>query len=220
LLLALSFCILVEMTPRATALAVHHLEQGRERRVRTIPFNLTPIADRLRADDDIVIVEWIMEDVAAWDRQPTPLREMQIAAAADVTTTAVVTVTGVSGVLALENSWIHTKFVATVDEILRTGKELADSDRLIAGQIIEFYVQGGEAAINGVIVRARDVVSYPLNRRYLVLLGERQPENGWGVVSSAPLLVEGERLNAVAPAKSRLSGLTLPEVRQAIRQIP
>ena len=57
-----------------------------------------------------------------------------------------------SGVLAWKHSWIHTKFVATVDEVLTTGEEIPGRDRVSTGQVVEFFVQGGEAAVNGVIV--------------------------------------------------------------------
>lgn len=193
------------------------IAQFQERSVRKIPFSNKPIAEGLRPDDDIVIVEWVLADRPRWDKEPSRSEALLVAVSELPTTVAIVTVTGVSGVLALENSWIHTKFVATVDEVLRTGKEVRPVDRVQVKQTIEFHVHGGEVAVNGVIVRARDVVNYPIGRKYLVFLGPRQYENGFSVDTS-PLLIEGDRLSAVAPATSQFSGLTLSEVRRAVRE--
>ena len=137
---------------------------------------------------------------------------------ADSATTAIVTVTGVSGLLANENTWISTKFVATVNEVLKTGKKVGKRDRVSRGQRIEFSLLGGEAAVNGVVVRFQDVVQYPIGRKYLVFLDQLQDENGWSLNASVPLLIEGDRLSAVAPARSELSGGTIIEVRTAIRE--
>jgi hypothetical protein len=209
-------CAFLALPLLCTPFADGQNARPRERHVRKIPFTTRPIAESLRPDDDIVIVEWDIEDIVAADT--TAFEALKVAVAHQLSTTAIVTVTGVSGVLALENSWIHTKFVATVDEVLKTGKDVTGRDRISRGQAVEFFVVGGEAAVNGVVVRAGDVVTYPIGRKYLVFLGRLQDENGFLVQSSEPLLLEGDRLSAVAPAKSKLSGLTLADVAKAVRE--
>lgn len=215
--IVVTWCMVVALPSLCLVAAAGQGEQARPRQIRKLAFSPSPIAERLRPDDEIVVVEWNL-DVAVFDTEPTSFEAVKIAVTGLASTTAIVTVTGASGVLALENSWVHTKFVATVDDVLRTGKELQSRDRVSRGQSIEFHVHGGEAAVRGVIVRARDVVAYPLGRKYLVFLGRRAHENGWTVTDSVPLLIEGDRLSAVAPATSRLTGLTLADVTKAIRE--
>lgn len=50
-----------------------------------------------------------------------------------------------------------------------------------------------------------------------MFVGQRQDENGFAIESSVRLLLEGDKLSAVAPAKTKLSGLTMIDVAKAIR---
>lgn len=212
-----AFCVCVlGMTVLTSARPTESFQQGRDRHIRTVQFTSKPIAEMLRPDDDIVVVEWNL-GIEILDNHLNPSDALQAAVAAPSVTAAIVTVTGVSGVLALENAWIHTKFVAIIDELLKVGKSVQQRNRVARGQAIEFFVHGGEVAVNGVVVRARDVVRYPIARKYLVFLHQKMHENGWTLSSSVPLLIDSERLSAVAPARSDISGLTLADVKKALR---
>jgi hypothetical protein len=185
------------------------------RKVRTIHITGQPIAESLRPDDEIVELAPLGEG-ASHLRQPPPVL-FESSMRRGESSVVRVDVTGVSGVLAAEGTFVWTKFVGTIVEVLKVGKARGARPAMVVGRAIEFSNVGGEVAIGGVVVRSSFLVQYPYPAQYVAVLNHLQHENGWAVGLSPPLRVLGDTLEPVAPQKSLLTGLSLSEMRRIIK---
>lgn len=189
--------------------------QSPSRKVRTINLSGERIAASLRADDEIVEIAPFGEGASHLRQPPRVLLEnaVRIGGVSIVR----VAVTGVSGVLTDEGTFVKTQLVGTIVEVLHVGKNRTARTALAVGRPVEFTVAGGEVAIGGVVVRSSVLVVYPYPAEYVVALDQLQHENGWSVSLSPPLRVEGNDLEPVAPQKSWLTGLNLLDMRNIIK---
>ncbi len=186
-------------------------------RTRTVFFDTFPISEKLRSDDEVVLVR-MEADAVAVNRTLTGAEALREAVGSPEVTTATVNVLDVSGETTADGSWVHTVFRGAVSTVHRVGSGVPSQDRVLVGQQLEFSVSGGETRIGRVVVRAGTVVPFPKKGKYLVFLTTRDPQGRWRIVHSVPLLVQGQRLTAVAPSTSAISGLSLRDLRQAARR--
>ncbi|WP_291986301.1 hypothetical protein [Luteitalea sp.] len=185
-------------------------------RTRTVFFDTFPITDKLHTDDEVVIVE-MRADEAVTDKSLSGLAALRSAARRRTAIVATVDVAEVRGESALDGAWVHTVFRGTVAQVHRIGPDVDRRHRIRNGERIEFHVSGGEINVRNVIVRAQPVIPFPASRQYIVFLSGRQGEQGLNVTAT-PLLVDGENLVAVASANSSMAGLTLGDLRRAVRR--
>jgi hypothetical protein len=165
-----------------SATVVAKLQQA-SRRVRTIPWTTTPITDRLRPDDDIVIVDRVKES-AQFDREPTWLEFTRLKADSS-NMIVVVEIADVGPVLAEKDTWIDTRASGTVKEVLMSGEPAG----IAREQRIAFQNPGGEMMIGQVLVRAWDKMRVERGKRYFVFLW-RNADTGVLYANHAPLLID------------------------------
>ena len=187
------------------------------KRPRVIFFDTFPIADKLRPDDEVVVVEMRADEVVT-DETLSGFKALQAAARRRTAVVATIDVSDVRGELAMNGAWVHTVFRGTVAQVHRVGSVAGRRRRVERGERIEFHISGGEATIRHVLVRADQTVPFPTARQYVVFLSEMETEHGWSLVDTVPLLIEGDKLVAVAPATSPMSGVTLSDLRRAVRR--
>ncbi len=188
-------------------------EQVRARKTRTISVTNQPIFKSLLPDDDIVVIAPFGESLAGmYDLPPPALFERTIRDG--LRTIALVEVGTVSGVVTDRGTQIRTRFVGRVVEVISRSTTNKDAENIVAGRPLECRVHGGEVAINGVVVRTASAVDYPYPARYVMFFDGLTGDNGWNMGLSPPLLVTGDALTPVPPAKSMFTGLSLPDIRR------
>lgn len=190
--------------------------QSTPRRVRRIHITAGPIEESLRPDDEIVELAPLGESA---NLQVSPRELFEHALRQGDSSVVRVDVTGVSGVLADEGSFVRTKFVGSIVEVLKRGKATGARSAITVGRPVEFSIMGGEVAIGGVVVRSSHLVRYPYPAQYLVVLDYLNFENGWVLSLSPPLRVQGDELAPVAPQGSLLTGLRLSDMRDIIKKV-
>lgn len=93
----------------------------------------------------------------------------------------------------------------------------------VVGDRRTFEIGGGDVTLNGVRVRFFDAVPYAAGQRFVVFLKDRPPIAGEGespssvIVGTHPLLLEGGRLRGFPSKSDELTGVTLDQLRAAIR---
>lgn len=193
-------------------------EQAETRRVRTIVFTGERISTMLRPDDQIVEIAPIPGHQGG-DFEESAAKLFEGAVRRRVVTVLRMHVTGVSGVLSSEGTFVSTKLVGSIRELIAVGKHPDARTNLVEGRAVEVSVPGGEVSIGGVVVRSQRLVQYPYPAEYVVVLDHLQSENGWAVGLSPPLLVKGDTVGPVVPARSLLDGLGLSEMRKIARAV-
>lgn len=184
--------------------------------VRTIERSGVPLANRVSAGDDIVVVRW--QPLTVESNNSGSRREVLGQAVSSARVVALVDVAQAAAELADEGTWIETRLTGKVHEVLKADQ--ATPGRSLAnGSPLSLRVTGGQLNIGNVLVKSEGAVDYPGNRRYLVFLGQRDEIAGDWLAGHHPMLVAGQSLISVsAPGQSRLDGATLRDVVDAIQR--
>ena len=187
-------------------------------RVRTLPYSLEPIVNQLLPDDEVVLIHREF-DVAVFYPEPTVSESIVYSAQlADVV--AVVDVSDVDATLVEQGTWIQTRLVGTVRQVLRSSRR----SRFVRGQRVEAHLHGGQLRIGHVLIKTDPLLETPAHRRYLLFLTPDGLSPGLGV-AHRPLLVENGRLvdteppNAPEATPDPLNGLALSEVTKQVRRV-
>ena len=94
----------------------------------------------------------------------------------------------VSGIVVDDGTWIHTRVVCVVKEVLK------DRNRpLRPGGRLQFEISGGEVAIGKVLVKAWDVPKLQAGRTYFVFAAVNS-DTGVLFPNHVPMLVDGDIL--------------------------
>ncbi len=176
------------------------------------------IAERLLPADQEVLVHRPY-DYPVFDREPQPRDVLDDLLGGQYGTAVLMDVRSVRGVLVENGCWIETVFEGSVVETLSTaaidGRTISP---LVKGGILTASLDGGTVTIGKVRVRTTDSVSFPQNQRYLVFLGlYPDPDTGHVRLGSDPLMVRNNGLLAVPGSKTKLTGLTLDDVKRLAR---
>lgn len=192
--------------------------QRRPPHVRTISHGLgISITDRLLPDDEIVVITREFDTVQFFP-EPTAGQVIEdVVGMADIV--AIVDTREVRGILVEDGTWIDTRVVGTVRDILSFSK----NTRIGRGQQLELQATGGEMMIRKVLVRAGrpSIVS---RRRYLMFLAA-DPVTGVLNPIRTPLLIENNKLvnplqiQQGSTTRDPLHGLVLNQVTTEIRRL-
>jgi hypothetical protein len=198
-------------------LSASPIEQDGPRRVREAALGGT-IHEALQPDDDVVEISWPSEETDAFWDGDSSIAQLQETAKQGPLIAAIVTATSVSGMLVQNSTWIYTRFIARVDDVILTSPDVPAGNRVARGRTIEFRTRAGELMIGRVTVRAGVQMRYPAARQYLVFLHE-QHDGVWTIYNRAPLLIDGDRVRfpALEPVQNSLSGMLLSDVTRAVR---
>lgn len=208
------------MTASSTVLA-----QSAQSRLRVLRWDPdVPIASRLLPDDVIVDIR-NDGDLFITHTKKWTVKQVVENATVNAEFVAVVDVNTVDSVLVSNGSWIHTRLMGTVRDILPGSK----NRRISRGQRLEVHFPVGEMVFGNVLVRAGGgdplfVPKLPAGRSYLMFIDN---ENGRYGVTHAPVLIEHGKLvypwpvvdvhvDALEPPHP-LQGLTVQEVAKIVR---
>lgn len=205
-----------ELSAETSSNRVHASQEQPPRRIRWEE-HLT-ITEQLRPDDEVVVVEMPDGDDVVKDGIPTPKSELSYEVQNPFANIAIVELKSAAGVLALNDTWVQTKLDVIVREVLLAAPILPATEKVAVGRSLDLRLGGGEIQIGKVKVRAGTVASFLVGRRYLVFLGRRNEAGSYTFRTEGPFLLEGNKLTAVPPNKSLLSGLSLSDVREEIRK--
>ena len=187
-------------------------------RVRMLPYSLQPIEDQLLPNDEVVVIKRVY-DSGFFDRVPNAAEYISYSTErADAV--ALVDLMSVGGILVDGGTWVHTRMVGRVRQVIKSSAR----QKLSSGQRVELSVNGGELKIGNVLVKTEDALRLPIDRRYLLFMYDAGPTFGVDL-THRPLLVEHGRLVDPQPRdpskpSDPLSGLTLSSVIEEIRRVP
>ncbi len=180
-------------------------------RTRNISFSDRPIAEQLGPDDQVVIINRQMEGARF---RPEPSARQRIEYQVRISDCLVVIdVDEVAGILAEGGTWVDTRIVGTISDVLMARKQ-----PLSRGQRLEFHASGGEIRIGTVLVKAWDRPKVQPYKRYLVFL-QLMPDTGISYPAYGPLLIENGRVanqsryDGGREIPDPLRGLTLAKVK-------
>lgn len=197
---------------------------GAQRKTRTLGWDPDrPIAERLQADDEVVLLERRFEPMQSERRLTWQEIVQNNLRRSDVV--VILDVDRVECVLAERGTWISTRASGIVHETLWS----APSTTFAPGQRLDAHRNDGQLTIGGVIVRAKriaeaDIPKMPVNTRYLLFLRTFR-EDGRLYMGHTPLVVAADRLSYTEPVeepgqlRNPLEGHTLTEVARLIRQL-
>lgn len=182
-------------------------------KVRTVRQNDQPIVSRLLSEDQVVVVERLIGPP-----NPPPVirtRETELKDLDRWEEIAVIHQARPQSFFVMNGTWLNTRVQVRVMQTLRTGR-LATAP----GRVVEFEDEGGELAVNGVIVRSATELSFDHNSRYLVALRFETDLQRWQPVVIFELdnlgVLRGTRRRDGSTPPSALHGLRLAEVADAI----
>jgi hypothetical protein len=188
-----------------------------ESRIRTIDYGTRePIASRLLPEDEVVMIH--REFDVAVPRPDATVSDVLKDAVQRSDVVAIVDIHEVSGRLVDDGTWIRTRIVGAVHEIIRSSK----AGRFTQKQRLEIDITGGEVRIGKVLVEA-EALQLVADRRYLLFL-KVDDKSGDLWVSHTPLRIENRVLVNTQPVNFRLvpdplDGLELNVVTKQVRQI-
>lgn len=192
--------------------------QDRSPRVRLIPDGVgMTIAERLLPGDEVVVIQRPI-DASVYNEQPSA-SDIIMSTVEISGIIAVVTVDEVTPFLVDEDTWINTRIVTTVEDVV-----LVRRRSVSAGQALEFHFVGGEIMIGHVLVKAWEPPVLRNGKRYLIFLDNNSAK--WA--THAPLLIDGERLVSTRPVergvlgrtiRDPLDGLSLNDVIEEVRRL-
>jgi hypothetical protein len=188
---------------------------AQQARVRTISYSsYQPIAERILADDEIVIINREFDSIESEPAEPTVDQFIDDAAQrADII--GVVDVRQVQPILVENGTWIHTRLTGVVQVVLKSaGKSIA------RGQSMSSEFHGGELRIGTVLVRAAYLMPFPTNREYLIFVNKFDDVGEPNAVVT-PMLIENGRFVTSLPSgslKDKFQGLKTAEVLRRVRR--
>jgi hypothetical protein len=135
-----------------------------ESRIRTIDYGTRePIASRLLPEDEVVMIH--REFDVAVPRPDATVSDVLKDAVQRSDVVAIVDIHEVSGRLVDDGTWIRTRIVGAVHEIIRSSK----AGRFTQKQRLEIDITGGEVRIGKVLVEA-EALQLVADRPYLLFL--------------------------------------------------
>jgi hypothetical protein len=188
------------------------LAQAPQPRVRVVPYTVgKPITERLLPDDQVVVVSRL-EEGAVFVQEPTPLQMLRTAVdMSDVV--VVIEVSQVIGTLVEEGTWIRTRVVGAVQDVM-----LSRDREIVGKQGLEIEADGGEVLIGKVVVKASQGPGVEARKRYLMFLMAHPNRNVW-FLAHLPLLIDNGKLVSTRQTRDPLDGLTLAEVTKEVQRL-
>ena len=165
--------------------AATELAQAQQPQVRTIPFDpAIPIADRLRPDDSVVVIEMLSGPPLTAVRAESFAAEIERLAKSD--TIAVVDVLSTAGVWIDNGTWLRTQVTGVLSRLIKGDRTIEDRSGRVG-----FWHHNGETVLNGVRVVAGTYLQFERGKRYLLFLYPDRPV-GLVVVQAFALGTDGQ----------------------------